>query len=124
MRKKTIGARVWVIPDGYLPSKSTGELPSHESTCVLNLGMREANVHLTAFFEDRDSLGGFRVVCPPRRTMHIRLDRLKNDRQESIPAGVPFALEVESSADVVVQHTRLDSTQPALALMTTMGFPA
>jgi len=25
---------------------------------------------------------------------------------------------------VVVQHTRLDTTQPALSLMTTMAFPA
>ena len=29
---------------------------------------------------------------------------------------------VESNVNVVVQHTRLDTTQPALALMTTMGF--
>jgi hypothetical protein len=35
---------------------------------------------------------------------------------------VPFALLVESNVPIVVQHTRLDSTQPALALMTTMAF--
>jgi hypothetical protein len=56
--------------------------------------------------------------------MHIRLDILKNDQQQSIPLGVPFALKVESDAEIVVQHTRLDSTQPALALMTTMAFAA
>jgi hypothetical protein len=38
--------------------------------------------------------------------------------------GTPFALKIESSVKVVVQHTRLDTTQPALALMTTMAFPA
>jgi len=124
MRRQALGAKVWVIPDGFLPSQSTGELKSHESTCVLNLRARPAVVKLTAYFEDREPLGGFRVVCPPRRTVHIRLDILKNDRQESIPTSVPFALKVESDINVVVQHTRLDSTQAALALMTTMAFPA
>lgn len=124
MPKRMPGAKMWVVPDGYLPSRSTGELKSHESTCVLNLGPRPAVLKLVVYFEDRDPLEGFRVVCPPRRTMHIRLDSLKNDRAQSIPTDVPFALKVESSVEVVVQHTRLDSTQPALALMTTMAFPA
>jgi hypothetical protein len=123
MAKQAVGAKLWVIPDAYLPAKSTGPLKSHESTCVLNLGRRPAVVKLVAYFEDREPLEGFRVVCPPRRTVHIRLDRLRNDKKQSIPAAVPFALKVESSANIVVQHTRLDSTQPALALMTTMAFP-
>ncbi len=124
MAKRPLGRKTWLIPDGYLPPASTGELKSHESTCVLNLGARPVVVKLTAYFEDREPLAGFRVTCPPRRTIHIRLDFLQNDRGESIPAGVPFALKVESSANIVVQHSRLDTTQPALALMTTMAYPA
>lgn len=123
MAKQAVGARLWVIPDAYLPAKSTGPLKSHESTCVLNLGRRRAVVKLVAYFEDREPLEGFRVVCPPRRTVHIRLDQLKNHKKQGIPSGVPFALKVESSTRIVVQHTRLDSTQSALALMTTMAFP-
>jgi hypothetical protein len=107
-----------------LPAQSTGNLKSHESTCVLNLGPRPATVKLKVYFEDREPLGGFRVTCPARRTVHIRLDSLKNRQGESVPTGTPFAVKVESSAKVVVQHTRLDTTQPALALMTTMAFPA
>ncbi len=124
MGRKKVGAKIWLIPDGYLPDKSTGDLPSHESTCVLNLGERRARIHLTAYFETRAPMKGFEVVCPPERTIHIRLDRLKNRRREQIPTGVPFALKVTSDRKIVVQHTRLDSTQPALALMTTMAFPA
>lgn len=124
MPKQTTGAKLWIVPDGYLPARSTGDLPSHESTCVLNLGPRQAVVTMRVYFEDREPMEGFRVVCPPKRTIHIRLDTLKNDRQQSIPTGVPFALKVESNVPVIVQHTRLDSTQPALALMTTMAFPA
>ncbi len=124
MTKRPVGAKLWVIPDAFLPAKSTGSQRSHESTCVLNLGPRPAIVRLTAYFEDRDPLAGFRVVCPAHRTVHIRIDRLRNNKDQKIPTAVPFALKVESSANIVVQHTRLDSTQPALALMTTMAFPA
>lgn len=124
MAKRIAGAKGWVIPDGYLPAHSTGNLKSHESTCVLNLGTRPATVKLTVYFEDREPLGGFRITCPAERTVHIRLDSLKNRQGQSIPTGTPFALKVKSSSKVIVQHTRLDSTQPALALMTTMAFPA
>lgn len=122
MREPKAGAKVWTIPDCYLPARSSGELESHESTCVLNLGSRPAAIKLTAYFEDRDPLEGFGAKCPPRRTMHIRLNGLKNQLNQSLPLGVPFALKVESNQRVIVQHTRLDATQPALALMTTMAF--
>jgi hypothetical protein len=36
----------------------------------------------------------------------------------------PVFLIIESSAKVVVERTRLDTTQPALALMTTLAYPA
>jgi hypothetical protein len=124
MGKQNIGAKVWVIPDGYLPAQSTGDLKSHESTCVLNLSRRPATLKLAAYFEDREPLEGLRATCPPQRTVHIRLDSLKNGKGQSIPLGKPYALTLRSNVRVIVQHTRLDSTQPALALMTTMAYPA
>jgi hypothetical protein len=123
MARKPIGAKVWIVPDSYLPEQSTGGLRSHESTCVLNLSSRPAKVKITVYFEDRGPLEGFEATCPPLRTVHIRLDSLKNRRGEALPVAKPMALKVESDVAVVVQHTRLDTTQPALALMTTMAFP-
>lgn len=123
MAKKPVGAKVWIIPDSYLPDQSTGEMKSHESTCVLNLNSRPAKVKLTVYFEDREPLEGFEAICPPLRTQHIRLERVKNRRGEGIPVAKPMALRVKSNVPIIVQHTRLDSTQPALALMTTMAFP-
>jgi hypothetical protein len=122
MAKRSLGAKTWLVPDCFLPEKSTGELESHESTCVLNVGGRAAALKFTAYFEDREPIAGLAATCPPRRTNHVRINRLRNAAGESIPRGVPFALLVESNVSVVVQHTRLDSTQPALALMTTMAF--
>ena len=124
MPKSVPGAKIWVVPDSYLPLQSTGDMPSHESSCVLNLGTRVAKLKLTAYFEDRAPLTGLQAECAPQRTVHVRINPLKNERGESIPTGVPFALRVESNVNVVVQHTRLDTTQPALALMTAMAYPA
>ena len=122
MPKGVVGAKMWVVPDCYLPEKSTGEMVSHESTCVLNLGSRIAKVELTAYFEDREPIAGLRATCPPRRANHIRINSLRSASGESVPPGKPFALVVESNVPIVVQHTRVDSTQPALTLMSTMAF--
>ena len=77
MPKSVPGARVWVVPDCFLLPQSTGDMPSHESTCVLNLGTRIAKLKLTAYFEDRAPLAGLHAECPPQLTMHVRLNPLK-----------------------------------------------
>jgi hypothetical protein len=124
MASEKAGGKVWIVPDCFLPAQSTGGLKSHESACVLNIGKKPATLKLTAYFENREPMEGFQAACAPRRANHIRLNSLKNRRGEAIPAGTPFALKIESSVKVVVQHTRLDTTQPALALMTTMAYQA
>jgi hypothetical protein len=123
MAKKSIGAKVWLIADSYLPDQSTGGMRSHESVCVLNLNRRPAKVKITVYFEDREPLTGLEAECPPQRTVHVRMEQIKSRTGEMIPIAKPMALMVESNFDVVVQHTRLDTTQPALALMTTMAYP-
>ena len=123
MAKKSIGAKIWLIPDSYLPDQSTGGMQSHESVCVLNLNRHPAKVKITVYFEDRAPLAGLEAKCPAQRTVHVRLEKIKNRKGEMIPVAKPMALMVESNVKVVVQHTRLDTTQPALALMTTMAFP-
>jgi hypothetical protein len=124
MATKAVGAKVWFVPDSFLPAQSTGGMQSHEATCVLNLNRRPAKVKFTVYFEDREPLEGFEATCPPLRTAHIHLESLQNRRGEKIPVGTSMALKIESNLAVVVQHTRLDTSQPALALMTSMAFPS
>jgi hypothetical protein len=97
-------------------------LKSHEAVCVLNVSRRPAKLKITVYFEDRAPLAGLEAECPAQRTNHVHLEALKNRAGEMIPIAKPMALMVESNVKVVVQHTRLDTTQPALALMTTMAF--
>ena len=66
---------------------------------------------------------GFQAVCGGERTNHIRLDKLKNENGQAIPQDLPYAVMVESDQPVVVQYSRLDTTQAEMGLMTTMAFP-
>lgn len=117
------GKRTWLIPDGFLPVRSTGEQVSHEAVCVLNTSDCDAAISLIFYFEDREPLGRFVARCPARRTNHIRLDQLRDDDGIGVPRGVPYAIQVSSDIPIVVQHSRLDTSQEALALFTTMGYP-
>lgn len=121
----TIGKTLWVIPEGYIPSDSTGEgraLESHEAVCILNAGDEHADVEITVFFNDREPAGPYRVQVPAQRTQHVRFNDLQDP--EPVPRDTDYASLVRSSVPVVVQHTRLDSRQAALALLSTLAFPA
>ncbi|HHY82864.1 MAG TPA: hypothetical protein GX505_09340 [Clostridiales bacterium] len=118
------GAYVWLVPDCYYPSiSSPGHYVSHESICVLNVGKQDANIQLTLYFEDREPMRNFKAVCKAERTNHIRLDKIKGEDGRTIPQDVPYAIMLESDQPVVVQYSRLDTTQAEMSLMTTMAHP-
>jgi hypothetical protein len=122
---EAIGKRLWVIAEGYLPPSSTGDsrqMASHETACMLNAGDRPAQVSLTIFFSDREPAGPYRVTVDARRTLHLRFNDLEDP--EKIPVDTDYACVIESDVPIVVQHTRLDARQAALALMTTMAWSA
>ncbi|MDO9518938.1 MAG: sensory rhodopsin transducer [Pseudohongiella sp.] len=118
------GKTVWIIAEGYLPAPGprpdNPALSSHEAACVLNTGDKTANLTITLFFTDREPSGPYQVSVPPRRTLHLRFDDLKDP--EPVPRETDFASLVESDQPVVVQHTRLDARLGSLALMTTMAY--
>lgn len=118
-----IGKKIWIIADGYISEKSTGSFPSHESICVLNLSEVQAEISISIYFEDKEPMGKFKATCCAKKTNHIRLDNIKDEDGNKVPVGTPYAIKVESNIPVVVQHTRLDTTQEAMALMTTMAYP-
>jgi hypothetical protein len=118
-----IGRRRWAIAEGYLPEGGLAgdrALSSHETACILNAGPAEAHVELTVFFADREPAGPFRVAVPPRRTLHLRFDDLRDPEQ--IPRGIDFSSVLESDVPIVVQHTRLDSRRAEIALLSTMAW--
>lgn len=118
-----IGRKIWAIPEGYIPSGSVSQAPdlvSHEAVCILNTGEAAAAVRLTLYFEDRDPAGPYHVTVGGRRTLHLRLNDL--DDPEPVPRDTSYASLIESSVPIVVQHTRLDSRNPNIALLSTIAF--
>jgi hypothetical protein len=119
----SVGCRLWAIAEGYIPPGSTGttrELVSHETVCVLNAADEEASLAITIYFADRAPAGPYRFTVGARRTRHLRFNDFTDP--EPVPKGVDFASVIEASVPVVVQHTRLDTRQPALALLSTIAF--
>ena len=120
---KPHGRRVWAIAEGYIPPGSTGttrELTSHETVCILNTGDQDVQIQITIYFATREPAGPYRFEIAARRTCHLRFNDFTDP--EPIPKGTDFSSLIEASAPVVVQHTRLDTRQPALALLSTMAF--
>lgn len=118
-----IGKTRWAIAEGYIPPTGTGstrQLESHETACLLNAGDADAHVEITVFFADREPAGPYRVTVPARRTLHLRFNDLADPTP--IPRDTDYASVFESDVPIVVQHTRLDSRQAELALLTTVAF--
>ena len=119
-----LGHTTWVIPEGYIPSQSTGTdrtLISHEAVCILNAGDADAAITITLYFKDRAPVGPYHLAVPASRTRHFRFNDLTDP--ETVPRDTDYSSVIRSSVPVVVQHTRLDSRQPALALLSTIAFP-
>jgi hypothetical protein len=119
-----IGHCVWAIAEGYIPPSSTGttrELTSHETACILNASDAPAHVEIMVYFADRPPVGPYRFTVDAMRTRHLRFNDFTDP--EPIPKSTDFSSVIRSDVPVVVQHTRLDSRQAALALLSTMAHP-
>ena len=119
---KAYGKKTWLIPDTFLNSISKNDSLSHEAICVLNTGNADANLNITLYFEDREPMCGFSAIVAARRTSHIRMDKLRNANGEQIPRDTPYAVLLESNTPIVCQYSRLDTSAPEMALMTTIAY--
>ena len=119
----TYGKKTWLIADTYLNSVSKNSSRSHESICVLNTSETDAKIKLTLYYEDREPDTSFESFCGARRTHHIRMDKIRSKDGRGIPMDAPYAVLLESTVDIVVQYTRLDTSEGGMALMTTIAYP-
>lgn len=120
-----IGKKVWAIAEGYIPPGSTGEtreLVSHETVCILNTNAEAAQVEITVYFADRAPVGPFKFTVEGERTRHLRFNDFTDP--QPVPKGTDFSSVISSNIPIVVQHTRLDTRQAALSVMSTMAYPA
>lgn len=123
--QQMIGRRIWAIPEGYIPSESVSQshaLISHEAACILNANGEPALIDITIYFEDRAPIGPYRMKVEAGRTLHLRFNDLREPAL--IPRDTSYASVIRSNVPIVVQHTRLDSRNPNIALLSTMAFAA
>ncbi|HEY6483518.1 MAG TPA: sensory rhodopsin transducer [Steroidobacteraceae bacterium] len=119
-----IGHRTWAIPEGYIPGTSFSQAPelvSHEAACILNATDVPASIEITLFFENREPAGPYRLSVAPRRTRHVRFNDLTDP--EPVPRDTAYSSVICSDVPITVQHTRLDSRDPHIALLSTIAFP-
>ena len=113
------GAYVWIIPDGYMAALTPAEEEweahgggyfSHESICISNTADRGTRCHLEVLYEDIDLEN---VSCefevPAHRSVHYRLDKLKDENGEPLIAkDAPVSYKITSrDARIVVQGSRI-----------------
>ena len=122
-----VGRRVRAIAEGYIPGRSFSdqrELISHEAACILNATETPASIEITVYFADRGPAGPDRIRIDPQRTRHLRFNDLSLSDPEPIPRDTRYSSVIRSDVPVIVQHTRLDSRDPHIALLSTIAFPA
>jgi hypothetical protein len=117
------GACTWFVPDAYLPARGQGSLVGHEAICILNTSEERAHVEIDFYFEDREPQLGIGLTVGPQRSLHVRTDQPAMLAGFEVPREVPYAMRIRSTIPIVVQYSRMDVTQPNLALMTCMAFP-
>ena len=118
-----IGHRRWAIPEGYIPSGSVSQdhaLVSHEACCLLNAGRENAEIEITLYFTNREPVGPYKVSLGAERTLHLRFNDLSDPAP--VPRDASYASVIELSVPIVVQHTRLDSRHPNIALLSTVAY--
>ncbi len=113
------GAYVWVIPDGYMAALTPAEKEweqhgggyfSHESICISNTADIDTRCLLEVLYEDTTLE---KVSCefdvPAHRSVHYRLDKLKDENGEPLIAkDAPVSYKITSrDARVVVQGSRI-----------------
>ena len=113
------GAYVWVIPDGYMAALTPAEQEweehgggyfSHESICISNTADIDTRCLLEVLYEDTTLEN---VSCEfdvaAHRSVHYRLDKLKNENGEPLIAkDAPVSYKITSrDARVVVQGSRI-----------------
>lgn len=118
------GYKRWAIPGGHIPLTSNGPEPVHVSydlLCVLNLSDQEAHLSIQIYCADHDPIGPFPLTVGARRVRQVRFNDLIDP--QAIPLDMDYAGLIESNIPVIVQFSRLDSSQAENAIASTMAFP-
>ena len=121
--RKPIGAKTWVIAEGYIPGESHGPEPqmtSHETVCLLNCSDKDAHVEITIYYKDREPVGPYRTdrvstenpACAIQRSSRTgddpqRHGLFERHRIRCADRRAAYAARFSPGEQCVAQHRRL-----------------
>lgn len=119
------GHKTWVIADGHIPLRTTGSEPaftSRDELCLLNTGAGPAKISIMVYHEAKPPTGPYKIELKEKSVRHMRF----NDLVDPLPISLDtdFAAVVTSDAPIVVQFSRMDTSQKMMAGFSTMAFAA
>jgi hypothetical protein len=95
-------------------------MTSRDELRLLNAGEKEASVEITVVYTDREPIGPYRIEVEARRVRRVRVNDLIDPLP--VPLETDYALTIESTAPIVVQFTRVDTSSAKNAAMGTLAF--
>lgn len=117
------GKREWSIPGGRIPftnSENEPEMLGQDRIAILNTNDVVANIEICIYFVDENMQGPYKLEIQSARVRKVRFNDLIDP--QPIPLEKEFGVIIRSDVPVVVQFTRLNPKQEALALMSTMAY--
>ena len=125
MKNRIYGRKTWAFAGGFIPVASNGREPEFvckDIIAILNTTHQDATVKMTFYFTDAAPVGEYVVQVKAERLRRFHVNDLINP--QAMPLGVAYGGVMESDVPVVVQLTKQDTSQQALALMGMTAFPA
>jgi hypothetical protein len=119
----SIGKKIWVIPAGNIPFKSTGKEPeflSRNSLSILNTTDDEAKLSIEVFYADKDTPNPFELKVKAQRMRKIRVNDLIDPFP--VPLEKDYALKITSDKPILVQYSEMNTGQNNCAIMGTIAF--
>ena len=119
------GHKTWVIAGGRIPLRTTGVEPaltSRDELCVLNTSDRPAKISIMVYHETEHPSGPYNIEVKETCVRHIRF----NDLVDPLPISLDtdFAAVVTSDVPIVVQFSRMNTSQKMMAGFFTTAFAA
>ena len=114
------GKKVWIFPDAELPPVGENVIPGHESIIITNTGDKDAHIHITLFYTDKEPVRDILVTVPAQRVRCLRTNEEKDFGEHTAAFEEQYAIMLESDVPVVAQYGRAEPRQ--VAFYTTPGY--
>ena len=119
----SIGSKIWVYPDGYLPGGVDDDLgASGQAVCILNPNEKEAKVKISIYYNNKESLQSCTIASNPKTVKHYRLDDPNALPGITVPEQNPFGVVLKSDNPIVAQMTLVDTRGSNLGWFSTIGY--